>query len=86
MRQHCIDVLQRVPGYRSSDGTGLYVWHADEGAFDAAGTAVARGISQVGDETVLFGWGSQYTHGKYARPHAVAYNHECVCTGCLPFE
>jgi hypothetical protein len=79
--------IAAVPGgYRSADCAGLYVWGADEGAFDAAGTAVARGISQVGDETVLFGWGSQYTHGKYARPHAVAYNHECVCTGCLPFE
>jgi hypothetical protein len=36
-----------------------------EGAFDAASTAVARGIMQVGDETWLFGWGSQYTHGGY---------------------
>ena len=60
---------------------GLYVWRADEGAFDAAGTAVARGISQVGDETVLFGWGSQYTHGENVHPCGVA----CMCSHMLLF-
>ena len=32
----------------------------DEGAFDAASNAVVRGFCQVDEETLLFGWGSQY--------------------------
>jgi hypothetical protein len=51
----------------ASDSAVFTRLSADEGSFDAAGTAVARGICQVGDETVMFGWGSQYTHGKHAR-------------------
>ena len=33
-----------------------------DGAFDAASSAVVRGLAQVGDETILFGWGAQFTH------------------------
>lgn len=33
-----------------------------DGEFDAASTAVAQGLWQVGDETWLVGWGAQYTH------------------------
>jgi hypothetical protein len=35
------------------------------GEFDAAATAVARGLFEVGDKVVLLGYGSQYTHGGY---------------------
>jgi hypothetical protein len=37
-----------------------------EGEFDAAATAVARGVFEVGDKVVLIGYGSQYTHGGYS--------------------
>ena len=32
-----------------------------EGAFDAASNAVVRGIVQTETETIMYGWGSQYT-------------------------
>ena len=40
--------------------TGVY-----EGAFDAAATAIAQGLFQVGEETWLVGMGRQYTHAGY---------------------
>jgi len=54
---------------------------ADEGSFDAAGTAVARGICQVGDETVMFGWGSQYTHGTRVRLALLLVNMQILAHG-----
>jgi hypothetical protein len=33
------------------------------GAFDSASTAVVRGVVQTDQETIMYGWGSQYTHG-----------------------
>lgn len=50
--------VERGIGEHRNASTGVY-----EGAFDSASTAVARGLFQIGDETWLMGWGSQYTHG-----------------------
>jgi hypothetical protein len=50
--------LPRGDGLPRVNNTG--VW---EGAFDAASTAVVRGIVQTPEETIMYGWGSQYTHG-----------------------
>lgn len=50
----------RGEGHHRTNNTGVY-----EGAFSAAATAVARGLFQVGERTLLVGRGSQYTHGGY---------------------
>ena len=52
--------LVRGEGQTRVNHTGVY-----EGAYDAASNAVVRGICQIGEGTLMFGWGSQYTHGGY---------------------
>ena len=52
--------LSRGSGEHRRNATGVY-----EGAFDAASTAVLVGLVQTETETIMYGWGSQYTHGGY---------------------
>lgn len=52
--------VPRGVGKHRPNHTGIF-----EGEFDAASTAVARGIFEVDDKLVLLGYGSQYTHGGY---------------------
>lgn len=52
--------LPRGGGMHRATSTGVY-----EGRFDAGATAVVAGIVQSEDETVMYGWGTQYTHGGY---------------------
>ena len=52
--------LSRGSGEHRANATGVY-----EGAFDAASTAVLVGLVQTETETIMYGWGSQYTHGGY---------------------
>jgi hypothetical protein len=52
--------LARGSGQPRANHTGVY-----EGAFDAATAVAVRGFLQVADETWVYGFGSQYTHGGY---------------------
>ena len=50
--------LPRGVGRHRRNNTGVY-----SGAFDAGSTAVASGLVHTAEQTLLFGWGQQYTHG-----------------------
>jgi len=52
--------LTRGDGEHRMNHTGVY-----EGAFDTGSNAVVRGLVKTEAETILYGWGSQYTHGGY---------------------
>ena len=52
--------LPRGAGVHRPNHTGIFA-----GEFDAAATAVARGVFELGDKVILLGYGSQYTHGGY---------------------
>ena len=52
--------VPRGPGVQRHGHVGIF-----KGAFDAAATAMARGIFEVGNKLVMLAYGSQYTHGGY---------------------
>eukprot|EP00039_Didymoeca_costata_P014727 m.240982 g.240982 ORF g.240982 m.240982 type:complete len:608 (+) comp16083_c2_seq4:85-1908(+) len=69
---HNVSYVSREPfyargmGHNRKNNTGIF-----EGDFNAASTAVARGMVHLDEKTLMFGFGSQYTHGGY-----VGFSHQ----------